>query len=260
MFSAIRKRFTYANVAMTLALVFAMSGGAYAAKHYLITSTKQISPKVLKALAGKTGPAGPEGKAGVPGSPGTPGSKGEKGEPGTNGTNGTSGESVTNTAVPTTSTTTCSKLGGAEFKVGAGKATTACNGKEGSAWTAGGTLPKGSTEKGVWSATIVEQPFYKTFNGVGTVSFVIPLSASPTVEFIKEGEAGKEHAAECPGTTPTEPKAAEGYLCVYTGAGGGAAAHAEFEEAEAFTAGALIKFKGLAAGFTAFGTWAVTAK
>jgi hypothetical protein len=39
MFSKIRKRLTYANVAMTLALVFAMTGGAYAAKHYLITST-----------------------------------------------------------------------------------------------------------------------------------------------------------------------------------------------------------------------------
>jgi hypothetical protein len=29
---------------MTIALVFAMSGGAYAANHFLITSTKQISP------------------------------------------------------------------------------------------------------------------------------------------------------------------------------------------------------------------------
>ncbi len=31
MFSRIRKRITYANLAMTLALVFAMTGGAYAA-------------------------------------------------------------------------------------------------------------------------------------------------------------------------------------------------------------------------------------
>ena len=46
MFSRLRKRFTYANVAMTLALVFAMSGGAYAAFTSLITSTKQISPSV----------------------------------------------------------------------------------------------------------------------------------------------------------------------------------------------------------------------
>ena len=40
MIGLIRKRLTYANVAMTLALVFAMTGGAFAAKHYVITSTK----------------------------------------------------------------------------------------------------------------------------------------------------------------------------------------------------------------------------
>ena len=36
----------------TLALVFAMSGSAIAASHYLVNSTKQISPKVLRKLAG----------------------------------------------------------------------------------------------------------------------------------------------------------------------------------------------------------------
>jgi hypothetical protein len=74
-----RKRFTYANVAATLALVFAMSGGALAAHHYLINSTKQISPKVLKKLKGATGPAGAPG---APGTPGTKGEKGDKGDPG----------------------------------------------------------------------------------------------------------------------------------------------------------------------------------
>lgn len=37
MFSRIRKRMTYANVAVTVALVFAMAGGAYAAGRCLIT-------------------------------------------------------------------------------------------------------------------------------------------------------------------------------------------------------------------------------
>ena len=52
MFSAIRRRihFSPATVIATLALVFAMTGGAYAASKFLITSTKQISPKVLKSL------------------------------------------------------------------------------------------------------------------------------------------------------------------------------------------------------------------
>ena len=47
MIKAIRNRLSYANVAMTLALVFAMTGGAYAAQRYVVTSTKQIKPSVL---------------------------------------------------------------------------------------------------------------------------------------------------------------------------------------------------------------------
>ncbi len=48
-----RGRLSYANVVVTLALVFAMSGGAYAAGWYVITSTKQISPNVLEVLKGQ---------------------------------------------------------------------------------------------------------------------------------------------------------------------------------------------------------------
>lgn len=60
----IKPKFTYANIVATLALFFAMTGGALAAHHYLITSTKQISPKVVKALKGKTGPRGLQGPQG----------------------------------------------------------------------------------------------------------------------------------------------------------------------------------------------------
>ncbi len=49
---AVRRHLTYANVVATLALVFAMTGGALAAKHYLINSTSQINPKVLHKLTG----------------------------------------------------------------------------------------------------------------------------------------------------------------------------------------------------------------
>ncbi len=65
-----RRHFSYANVVATLALVFAMSGGALAANHYLINSPKQINPKVLKKLRGpkgKTGAAGPTGATGPAG-------------------------------------------------------------------------------------------------------------------------------------------------------------------------------------------------
>jgi hypothetical protein len=79
------RRLTYANVTATLALVFAMSGGALAANHYLIHSTKQISPKVLKKLhgaRGRTGPNGAIGPQGVKGDTGGRGQRGQTGEPG----------------------------------------------------------------------------------------------------------------------------------------------------------------------------------
>ena len=57
-----RVRLSYANVIATLALLLAMSGGAIAATHYLITSTKQISPRVLRALRGRQGLPGRPGQ------------------------------------------------------------------------------------------------------------------------------------------------------------------------------------------------------
>jgi hypothetical protein len=74
-----RKRLTYANIVATLALVFAMSGGALAASHYLINSTKQVNPKVLKKLKGAAGKTGAAGTAGPAGSAGVKGETGPAG-------------------------------------------------------------------------------------------------------------------------------------------------------------------------------------
>ncbi|MFZ2051303.1 MAG: hypothetical protein WAU69_10295 [Solirubrobacteraceae bacterium] len=63
-----------------------MSGGALAASKYLITSTKQISPKVVKQLKGKVGPAGPTGKEGAPGKEGAAGKEGKEGKEGASAT------------------------------------------------------------------------------------------------------------------------------------------------------------------------------
>jgi hypothetical protein len=88
MWSGIRRHLSYANVTATLALVFAMSGGALAAKHYLINSTGQINPKVLKKLRGTTGlpgltgiegPTGPSGPTGLSGPAGLSGPTGPSG-------------------------------------------------------------------------------------------------------------------------------------------------------------------------------------
>jgi hypothetical protein len=82
------RRPTYTAIAATVALVLSMSGGALAASHYLITSTKQISPNVLKKLKGNRGPAGRRGPAGPQGP------QGPQGVAGTNGTNGANGATL----------------------------------------------------------------------------------------------------------------------------------------------------------------------
>jgi hypothetical protein len=225
--SALRSHLTYANVVATLALVFAMSGGALAASHYLITSTKQISPKVLKLLKGKdgetgakgaAGPAGPAGPAGKEGAAGKSerDEKGERGEKGEQGTPGTTGKSVTSVDVKV-GETECEKLGGSEFTVGDSK-TYACNGREGSPWTVGGTLPPGQMETGVWNVPkSAEGPTY------ALMSFPIPLTTTlageSKIHFINEkGEevhlAGNGPSIECKGTYKA-PTAEPGNLCIY---------------------------------------------
>jgi hypothetical protein len=272
MFSTIRRNFNYTTVAATLALVFAMSGGAYAAGKYLITSTKQISPKVLKALTGKTGPAGPAGKAGANGAPGAQGEKGAAGTNGTNGSNGQNGESVTNTVLARGAT--C-KEGGAEFKVGPGAATHVCNGekgKEGSPWTPNNSLPSGAIETGTWGGNIT----YETTDI--PISFPIPLAKAMVesqVHIINSEEGEKEAKesqaiakGECKGTY-ISPAAASGNLCVFVTPGLGNAheisAIVDFNhsppELGAGTTGTLLEIPmgSALAGEVILGTWAMTA-
>jgi len=129
MTSFIRRHLTYPNVVATMALLFAISGSALAADHfvastaptkpkeftptpkskefnYVITSITQISPRVQAELKvpGKTGPAGSagatgapgspgsQGPAGLPGAPGAPGIQGNEGNPGAQGTPGETGK------------------------------------------------------------------------------------------------------------------------------------------------------------------------
>jgi len=82
-----RSKLTYANIVATLALLFAMSGGAIAASHYLITSTKQFSPKVLSKLHGARGKTGAQGAQGAQGPQGVQGPKGDTGATGLTGYN-----------------------------------------------------------------------------------------------------------------------------------------------------------------------------
>jgi collagen triple helix repeat protein len=223
MFRMIGKRLTYANVTVTIALVFAMAGGAYAAKRYVITSTKQISPKVIKALKGKNGKPGSTGPIGPAGLVGPQGPKGEAGGPGKDGAPGTDGQSVSAKEVKTTEAA-CTKLGGSSFTVGA-TTTFACNGKEGKEGPAGPegvcstancVLPKGVTETGTWMirGTNGGEGEFKITN----ISFSIPLKApitnSSNVGFTPVG--GSSTSSDCVGSVE-KPEAAEGSLCIYEG-------------------------------------------
>jgi hypothetical protein len=251
MFSALRKRMSYANVTATLALFFAISGGALAASHYLITSTKQIKPSVLSALkgkAGKTGPAGPQGAQGPAGA------SGGEGKAGTNGTNGVSPEGL---EIPVgTSKGPCNtKQGGVEFK--GANTTYACNGKNGlTGFTS--TLPGGKTETGTWYVLTDVESFGGAVpnEGFAPLSFAIPLESEIDEVNVHILTQGASATAECPGTYE-KPAAAVGDLCVYT---------KEETDAPLFlllepnsTGGVVLDFKGTNAEGLAFGSWAVTA-
>jgi hypothetical protein len=251
MLSAIRKRLTYANVAMTLALVFAMTGGAYAAKHYLITSTKQISPKVLKSLKGANGKIGAPGPAGAAGS-GTAGAQGPTGPAGAKGETGAAGAA------------------GAKGEAGA-KGANGTNGTTG--FTA--TLPSASTETGSWSFSTDNEQLLPV-----AIGFNIPLEAelaASKVHYVGPGHAD----AACPGSS-TEPKANAGNLCVYQSASVGVALIATTETASvkvvqpaasllkivtepttvegSGVSGALLVFSPEGTGTrVGWGSWAVTA-
>jgi hypothetical protein len=271
MIARIGKRVSYANIMLTLILVFAMSGGAFAASKFLVTSTKQIKPSVLNQLRGKPGTNGLSGPAGATGPGGPQGPAGPTGPAGGAGASGTSVEasSFTGAKVPCTN-------GGATLKT-ADTAVNLCNGKEGkegkegSPWTAGGTLPTGATETGMWGGnvnnTVTRMP----------ISFSIPLphaleESHAHLIGLEEGQGEpKESPAiktgECKGTYTT-PGASSGNLCIFL--------NSEFSPTIELNAsinlnekpsaggagptGALLVYSvAKAEGQLAIGTWAVTA-
>lgn len=258
MFSAVRRRLTWANIAMTLALVFAMSGGAFAAKRYLITSTKQISPAVLKKLKGARGPAGVAGATGPAGTTGPQGPAGANGKDGINGVNGVNGVSVASKESKTGKLGPC-KEGGSEFQSASGT-TFACNGERGREGTFGGqTLPAGQTLKGYWAGTgFGEAEFPEPGFGLAqaVVSYALPLTSPPQTHYIREGEPLPEG---CAGTLE-DPEAEPGNLCLFveteinSGTGRGAPKFAD-DGVDGFILTASTHLKG-AVVFN--GTWAVT--
>jgi hypothetical protein len=123
-------------------------------------------------------------------------------------------------------------------------------GDPGDPWTAGGVLPSEETETGAWGVGPA---------GVGFVSFSynLPLTAAPTIKYLKKGEG---ETAECPGTVD-EPEAEPGFLCIYTSEEN----EIEYKQISgiapaSFATGAVAFFESKGGFPIALGTWAVTAE
>jgi hypothetical protein len=186
MFTKIHERLGTAGFVISIvALVAALSGGAYAASGGLTGKQKKEVTKIAKQYAGKPGAAGPTGPAGPAGAPGAKGEVGAKGDTGNQGIQG----------VP------------------------------GPPGTPGGftdTLPFEATETGTF---LIPEVNSGTIPGGGVVnaniSFNIPLASGldeSHVIFVRPSEAvpaecqNAEHAGTA---SPLNPEADPGYLCVF---------------------------------------------
>jgi Collagen triple helix repeat (20 copies) len=247
-----------------LALVLALSGSAAAAK-YVITSTKQIKPSVLKALKGKAGPVGPTGPAGPVGSAGSAGPPGPAGTPGANGKDGVS---------VTASSATIGECpaGGTKFTSASGTSKV-CNGQP---WAPENELPSEATLTGAWV-------FSASDGSVGVpISFEVPLAAPLTISNVHYlNKAGKEVVSDasppfikevtstkCLGTA-LAPSAEPGHFCIYTGKETAFIAVSDFSILKVGTstdtqgadiAGARFAPEALSGSAAGTGTWAVTAE
>lgn len=144
-----------AMIVALAALIFAVTGGAYAASGGGNGShtTASVAKKKKSSSKGTRGPAGPKGATGATGPAGPPGPAGNagpagptgaKGDTGSAGSNGGDGESVVSASL-NSGEGGCAQ-GGSKFTVG-GKETTACNGKNGAPGAPGSPGAEGKSVK-----------------------------------------------------------------------------------------------------------------
>jgi len=261
-------------IVAVIAMIVALSGGAFAASGGLTGKQKKEVKAISKSEATKlqgTGPAGPQGPQGP---------SGPKGDSGVAGSNGSNGVGVTSTeSAGPLDVSHCTGLGatgqgGSKF-VSANATTYACNGKqgeeglegpegpegpEGAPWPAGGTLPPGEMETGSWAfaATPADTAGVRI-----PLSFAIPLDGplEGHVHYQFDGDffTSCEGGAEFP-----NPKAGE--LCVYVSTAESPEEitfegifSSSFAEVGASPQGAVLKFSAPTVNTSGGGTFAVRA-
>lgn len=208
----LKQRFGASGPGLTvavIAMIVALAGTAYAATKLNGTQKKEVE-KIAKKYAGKPGATGAQGLAGGQGPAGPKGDTGAKGDKGDQGNQGLPGSNGKSPEIVADSDELCGPTTpGVGYEVeGSGEEAQICNGKEGSPWTATGTLPPGATETGGWSTGM------GTGKAPAILSFSLPLVQkiiAPNIH-IKGGPADPL----CTGNT-TKPAAAPGVLCIYKG-------------------------------------------
>jgi hypothetical protein len=230
MFARIHEKLGTAGfIIAVVALVAAMTGGAYAAANGLNSKQKKEVTKIAQTEAkkfAKAGPSGAVGPAGSKGADGAQGSQGPQGSPGVAGPQGPAG---------------LQGIPGEEGETGFTE-----------------TLPPGKTETGAWVMSVGE-----SLSGVASISFAIPLSASISITNIAVMERGEAAKPGCTAGTAQSPQADPGFLCVYTGQGTlGPAIVVKAGTSPlgigADSSGAYLEAGGAGEGIVS-GTWAVTA-
>ncbi len=257
MFSRIRNRLhlTPSMAIAFVALVLALTGGAFAATPHGgggATATAAKSKAKPKAKAGPRGPAGPAGKTGATGATGPAGATGPGGAAGAKGETG--GAGVQGVQGETGAT-------GPQGPIG----DTGVQGPQGEPWTPNNTLPANAKEKGTWSVAGVPATYFGKELVSASISFTIPLEkpiAEAEVHIVTQGET-----IECPGGVE-KPEALPGNLCIFIQASNNAkesdildVSPEGFLKKGAGTVGTtlLIEPETAGEGVLIFGSWAVTA-
>ncbi len=289
----IKKHINPATILALAALVFAITGGAYAASgsggsgngggnsagnasH--ATAYVAKAKKKSKTPAGKPGPRGPAGPAGPAGAPGPAGPAGPTGPAGGAGAKGETGPTG-----PTGPQGPEGKKGETGPKGSEGKAGVI---HPGNPVGSPEPLPENATETGVWAVAGLESA---SDLAQAAISFTIPLSnplegqtEPKPAEYLpghahyinnQDEETGllfnktnaKEHP-ECPGSVE-KPEATAGTLCVYGSEERSIATSSEevtapavgSSEESAGRTGAILRVDVTGKNASANGSWAVTA-